>query len=102
MTNREAVIAEIQLNGYSDDLLDKSMTDLNLNAADVYGSVNSALVDKVAISVLQAMLLLASVNEGGYGISYSLSGIKARIDFLCARSGISSSSQPRIKMRNIW
>ncbi len=100
MTNKEAVIAALQIIGYSDIAVEKALLDAGIDGNGTYTPDTGAQIDSVAVEVLQGMLSLASVSEGGYSVSYSVAGIEARIDYLNGRNGI--SAQPTVTARNVW
>lgn len=97
MTNKEAVIATLQITGYSDGAIEKALLDNGLNGADTYVIENSKNVRLVSIEVLQGMLSLSSVSEGGYTVSYSAAGIQKRLDYLNDAKG-----QPVVRRSNAW
>jgi len=100
MTIKDATIAALQITGYSDSAIDKALLDNGLNGALTYDSSNAKSIDLVAIEVLQGMMAVASVSEGGFSVSYSLAGIKARLDYLNAKNGITTG--PVVKGVNVW
>jgi len=100
MTIKDATIAALQITGYSDSAIDKALLDNGLNGDDTYTSSNAKSIDLIAIEVLQGMMAVASVSEGGFSVSYSLGGIKARLDYLNAKNGITTG--PVVKGVNVW
>jgi hypothetical protein len=100
MTNKEAVIASIQITGYSDSAIDKALLDAGIEGSVNYNSANKKPIDLVAIEVLQGMRALSSVTEGGYSVSYSLAGIEARLGYLNALYGI--TGQPKVRAVKMW
>lgn len=102
MTIKEATIAALQVSGYSDSAIEKALLDNGLNGSDSYSSGNSKDVDLIAIEVLQGMLSVASVTEGGFSVSYSIIGIKNRLAYLSAKNGISDVTKPSISSPKVW
>jgi hypothetical protein len=102
MTNKEAVIAALQIIGYSESAIDKALIDLEVTSDTVYSKENTKSIDLVAIEVLQGMLSVSDVKEGGYSVSYSIDGVKARIAYLQDRNGLTSTSKPTVRSRNVW
>lgn len=100
MTNKDAVIATLQITGYSDSAIDKALLDAGLNGSDTYKVDNTTGIGKVAIEVLQSMLSLASVSEGNYHVSYSLAGIKLRLDYLNTLYGLIGG--PIVRGASVW
>jgi len=101
MTNKEATIAALQITGYSDSAIEKALLDNGLNGDLTYDPSNAKGIDLIAIEVLQGMLAVASVSEGGLSVSYSVSGIKARIDYLKGKNGIPLDG-PTVNVANVW
>lgn len=101
MTNKEATIAALQITGYSDSAIEKTLLDNGLNGDLTYDPSNSKGIDLIAIEILQGMLSVASVSEGGFSVSYSIPGIQARIDYLNAKNGI-TTGVPTVKGVDIW
>jgi len=102
MTNKEAIIAEIQVSQYSDNAITKAMLDLDINPEEEYVKDNAKRVAIAAIKVLRSMLSVKSVTEGGYNITYSIS---ERIDALNAEYGllpVVEVPKPSIKARSLW
>jgi len=100
MTNTEAVAAAIQFTGYSSQALTKALLDGGIDGAGTYSAGNKANINLVAIEVLRGMLAVSSVTEGGYSISFSTSGILARIDFLTGATGL--APQPKVAACHLW
>lgn len=101
MTNTEAIIATLQIAGYSDSAIQKALLDSNINGDGLYDGSNAKDIDLIAIEILQGMLSVASVTEGGYSVSYSLNGIKARLDFLNGKYGL-ETGKPSISAPKVW
>lgn len=101
MTNKEALIAEVLVEGVSDNTYEKALLDANLNGTQQYASVNDQAISLAAIAVLQAILPLASQTEGGYSITFSVSGIKARLAYLQDKTGTSTGA-PTIRGVSAW
>ncbi len=94
MNNKEAVIATLQITGYPDNAIEKALFDNVLDGEDSYSINNKELVDSISINVLQGMLSVASISEGGYSVSYSIEGVKLRLAQLGAG--------PTVKAVNFW
>lgn len=101
MTNKEAVIATLQITGYSDSAIEKALLDNGLNGEDTYTTTIKQSIGTVAIEVLQGMLSLASVTEGGYSVSYSVAGIQARLGILNGLYGV-AAPVPTVTSPNVW
>jgi len=100
MTIKEATIAALQITGYSDSAIEKALLDNGLNGDQAYQSSDAKSVDLIAIEILQGMVAVASVSEGGFSVSYSVAGIKARIDYLNGKYGVVTG--PTVKGVDIW
>lgn len=85
MTNKEAIQAALQVNGYSETAVDKGLIDAGLNADDAYSSANAKAMDFIAIDVLKGMLSVERIQEGGYSITYSIEGVKLRLNYLLGK-----------------
>lgn len=101
MTNKEAIIASLQITGYSDSAIEKALLDSGLNGGDSYETINAKSIDLAAIDVLQGMLSVSSVSEGGYSVSYSTAGIKARLEYLSAKNGL-LGAVPTVTSKSVW
>lgn len=101
MTIKEAVIATLQITGYSDSAIEKALLDNGLNGEDTYTSTMIKSVGVVAIEVLQGMLSLASITEGGYSVSYSIAGIQLRLDYLNGLYG-EAAPMPTVTSPSVW
>lgn len=102
MTIKEAVIATLQITGYADGAIEKALLDSGLNGEDTYTATMKQSIGLAAIEVLQGMLSLASVSEGGYSISYSVAGIKLRLDYLNGIYGEVTDDVPTVKSPSVW
>lgn len=101
MTNKEAIINAIGVTGWQEGTVDKALIDFAIVPTDAYQAVNASTVNKAALQVLKAMLAVASMQEGGFSVSYSVEGIKARITDLEGVTGV--INQPRIYNRSkLW
>jgi hypothetical protein len=100
MTNKEAVIATIQITGFPDAGVNKALLDAGIDETVNYSVGNKKIIDLAAIEVLQGMLAVASVSEGSYSISYSIAGVQARISYLSGLHGI--STQPKVRAVKLW
>lgn len=94
MTNEQAVIATIQITGYPDSALEKALEDYSLTSSDNYTADNKETVNKIAVDILNGMLSYASISEGGYSVSYSVEGVRARLAQL--------GGGPTVKAVSIW
>lgn len=101
MTNKEAIIATLQITGYSDSAIEKALLDGDLNGDDNYDGSNAKNIDLITIDILQGMLSLASVSEGDYSVSYSLNGIKARLGYLNSKYDL-GDLKPAIRSPKVW
>lgn len=100
MTNREAVIAEIQVQvGLSETSIDKALIDLAIDGTATYDGTNSTDVAKAAIKVLKSLLSTKSITEGGFSITLS---VKERIADLQAEFGLTDVDKPSVRARYVW
>lgn len=102
MTNKEALIAALQTS-VEDATLDKVLIDLDVVGSDTYSKVNATAIDKCAIEVLQGILSMPDVSEGGYSVKYDRKAIEARLSFLSQKTGVADPSKPTINdASNRW
>lgn len=101
MTKREAVIATVQISGYSEEAVDKAVADNFFEPDGNYNpQTDKTAVGKAAVDVLQGMKSIASITEGGYSISYSLAGIDARLNYISGLYDIPLG--PIVKAEFLW
>lgn len=101
MTKKEAVIAALQITGYSDAAVEKALLDNAITGSGIYSSSDRGIIDTVAIEVLQGMLSVASISEGGMSVTYSIQGVKDRIAYLQVKNGIDPGG-PKVRRRDVW
>jgi hypothetical protein len=101
MTKQEALIAEVQVSGIPDNSIAKALIDYAIDGSATYTAADSDLITKAAIEILEGMLALASVTEGGYSVTYSIPGIEARLKYLKDKTGI-TTGLPTIKGVRPW
>lgn len=85
MTNKEALQAVI-VEKASDNLLDKALLDQSITGAAAYTASDASKIDLAAIDVLQSLLSVPNVSEGGYSVSYDRTAILNRIEMLRAKT----------------
>jgi hypothetical protein len=104
MTIKEALIAALQVTGYSEAAIDKALLDAGLNGILTYDPLTDTTltraVNMAALVILKGMLTVQSIEEGGYKIAYSVEGIKLRIAQIEGIYGL--SEKPTIKRRAFW
>lgn len=100
MTNKEAVIAEVQLPNYSDNAVEKALIDLEIDGAQEYSSDYATDVAKAAIKVLKTMLSTKSISEGGFQIQLA---VQDRIADLQNEYGlIPNTTGPSVRGVSVW
>lgn len=72
MTNRDALISEIQIASVSDNAIDKAIIDLNINADGVYNYSYREDIARAALMVLKGMVAIKSIQEGGFAITFQV------------------------------
>lgn len=101
MTKRDAVIATVQISGFSDAAVDKAVMDNFFEPDGTYNpETDKKAVAQAAIDVLQGMRSIASISEGGFSVSYSLAGIDARLNYLSGLYDITLG--PVVKAEHLW
>ena len=88
MTNLEALIAEVEPYTVSPLTYSKKLADRNIAEAVNYTLENKVEIAKCAISILVALLPLASDSTGKASQSYSRDGLEDRIKALCDENGL--------------
>lgn len=101
MTNKEALMAVVGFE-VSDDAIDKSLVDAGIKGAEEYTTNDAEDIDLCAIDLLQLLLSVPNVSEGGYSISYDRTAIKDRLNFLSGKHGLMNPSSPFITSKSIW
>lgn len=99
MTNREALIAELQISGYSENAVDKALLDAGLVGGGTYTPDNTKQVAIATVKVLNTMLGTKSVSEGDLSITYS---IGERIAAINDEHGLLVKGRPTVTARNVW
>ena len=101
MTNLQAIIGELKITGYSELAVEKALLDAGLNPTDTYNSsASNKIIAKAAIEVLEGMLAVEKVSEGGYSITYSREGVMLLIASLKKKHNIINGRE--IKALNVW
>jgi hypothetical protein len=89
MTKKEALQAVLTGISVMDATLEKALLDNELTGADTYTKDDVKTIDLCAIDVLQAVLSMQNVSEGGYSISTNVEAVKARLLYLANKHNIS-------------
>lgn len=95
MTNTQALQATLGEYQASANALEKALTDQGLSGLDAYTAANLDQVNLAAVAVLSS-ILVSSVSEGGYSITYDRSGIEALI------ASLGGGSVPKITSEKWW
>jgi hypothetical protein len=102
MTNKEALIAALQIS-VEDATLIKALIDLDVDGSETYSKVNATAIDKCAIEVLQGILSMPDVSEGGYSVKYDRKAVESRLSFLSQKTGVADPLKPTINdASNRW
>jgi len=78
MTNLDALKAVVGIDGISDNSFQKALLDVSIDGTGTYNAANKKTLDTVAVELLKN-ILVQSVSEGGYSISYDRKAIEAKI-----------------------
>lgn len=92
MTNRERLISVVGFEAEA-NALDGALIDADLTAADEYTKANAPQVQKAAREVLQG-LLVSSMTEGGYSVTYDRKAIEAKLKAI--------GGGPKVRALNVW
>lgn len=88
MTNLEALIGEVEPYTASQYTTNKKLQDASLEPGGTYSAANKQTIAKCAVSILVAMLPLASDRTGKSSQTYSREGLEDRIKDLCNENGL--------------
>ena len=88
MTNLEALIAEVEPYTVSPLTYSKKLADRSITEDAAYTPENKVEIAKCAISILVALLPLASDSTGRASQSYNKEGLEDRIKALCEENGL--------------
>jgi hypothetical protein len=95
MTKKEALIAALQIS-VEDATLEKALIDNDVIGSETYTKSNATTIDLCAIEVLQGILSIPDVTEGGYSVKYDRAAVQARLTYLSIKNGVDNPSIPRI------
>jgi len=96
VTNTQALQATLGEYTAAATALEKALLDQGLSGLDAYSASNLTQVNLAAVAVLSS-ILVSSVSEGGYSITYDRSGIEALIAALGGGGG-----QPKVTSEKWW
>ncbi len=104
MTIREALLSVLDGITVSTTTIDKVLLDAGITGTTTYTSLLIETVDLAAIEVLKLGLLVKSISEGGYSITYDTEGLLERLRLLSAKYNlpVPSVGQPKIRAVNYW
>ena len=88
MTNLEALIADVEPYTVSPLTYSKKLVDHHIDETANYTPENKVKIAKCAISILVALLPLASDSTGRASQSYNKEGLEDRIKVLCDENGL--------------
>lgn len=101
MTIKEALQAAVSVSGIPDDRFEKALLDADIDGTGVYREGDKADVDVIAVAMLQG-ILVSSISEGGFSISYDRSAIEKLISTLKGEVVV-KEKEPSIQgLRNLW
>jgi hypothetical protein len=104
MTKKEALVATLQVS-VPDISLEKAMIDQAITGTDVYASTDEKDIDLCAIKILQGLLAVPNISEGGMSISYDREGIQAVLLLLAKKHSISevvNQYKPSVTGKSVW
>jgi len=81
MTNLEALKAVVQVENIPGNSFTKALIDAGIDGTATYTSSNATSINAVALEVLKG-LLISSISEGGYSISFDRAAIEKKIAVL--------------------
>lgn len=87
MTNLEAAQQALSFNiGVDQASLEKALIDFGLDPAAEYVAANKCAVNAAAATVLGGSMMLKSISEGGYSVSFDIDGMKGWLANLAKNS----------------
>ncbi len=101
MTKKEALSAVLQVT-VPDNTLEKALLDQDITGADAYTADDATEIDLAAIAVLEGLLSVADVSEGGFSIKYDRKSIESRLYYLSSKHGLVAKGQPTISSKAVW
>lgn len=104
MTKKEALVAALQIS-VPDITLEKALIDNDLVGTDPYGKANELIIDTCAVTILQGLLAVPNISEGGMSVTYDRSGIEKRIQYLASKhnmTSVLSQYKPSVKGSSPW
>ena len=99
MTILEAIREELRPYPVSQSVIEKKCLDLEVEPSESYTFSEGLKVKEAVLLILTQMVTLNNVAEGGVSLSFSESGVKARIRRLCGELGVDSTDyidEPRV------
>lgn len=95
MTINEALAAVVGVSQIPAAVFEKALIDSGLTGTDVYTADNADSVNEAAVTVLSG-LLVSSISEGGYSITFDRKAVEAKIQSL------GGNPQPEVRAVNVW
>lgn len=102
MTNKEALLAVVQVANIPDNSLVKALMDAEILDTDEYEINLADDIDLVAIDVLQGLLSQPDIQEGGYKITFDRAAIAKRLGFLADKQDVVITGGPIVQAKNPW
>jgi hypothetical protein len=103
VTNKERVISLLGFAPANDNAIEGALIDLGIDGALTYDALNTVLIKKAAIQVMQLLLTTADThNENDYRITFDRDAVIARIKLLKGEIGEIDESQPFVTSRSVW
>lgn len=106
MTKKEAFKSAIGID-VSDNTLEFYLLEAGIDGTAVSIKGDLKPLELAAVPLLQSLLAISSESEGGLSVSYSIEGIKARIQAIAKKYNLNdvlsaTVIQPKIRVKNIW
>ncbi|HRQ17706.1 MAG TPA: hypothetical protein PL085_11560 [Agriterribacter sp.] len=104
MTISEYITASLGRFGVSSSDVSVLLDDAGLTGADAVNDSNRTEVKRAMFNYIPLLLAgSGSVSEGGYSISYNISGIKTWYSFMAKELGLEDKLKPTVKdATNRW
>ncbi|HEY4207985.1 MAG TPA: DUF6706 family protein [Puia sp.] len=107
MTNKEALIACLQVVTMPDNALVKALIDRSVVGTVDYTAASASGIDLATIDLLQGLLSNPDITEGGYSIRFDRTAVQNRLLFLARKNNATEviaaiAPVPTIKGASPW
>ena len=104
MTKKEALVAVLQIS-VPDLTLEKTMIDNAITGADAYSVADEKGIDLCAVVILQGLMSVPNITEGGMSVTYDRNGLHSRLLSLAKKhdlTDILNQYKPTVTGKSVW